>query len=338
MRVNGHNKNTHTLQVIRDDAFSQSHPLVNFVFYAGVLGVTMFCLHPVVLATSFLTALTYGCCVKGWRHVGRLMVSFVIPGFLIVAVLNPAFNHNGVTLLLTLPDGNSVTLEAIVYGIVLASVLAASVVWFVSANAVLTRDKFTHSVGRVFATGALIITLSFRFIPLFTRQFKATLETQRFVGRDIHAGKVRAKVGIALNVTSALFTWSLENAIHVSDSMRVRGYGLHRRTSYSLYRWNRRGLITLTGEIVLLGLTIASMVAGGLHAGYDPVITVSGISGAPTTAWTVVGMVAFGLFELIPLFMRAEESLRWARYEKNQVRLPQASSSAQPRRRNYGVA
>lgn len=301
------------------DSFATSHPLINFLFFVGALGVTMFCLHPVILAISYLSGIAYAICVKGWRHVVRLTATFVLPGFIIVALLNPAFNHYGVTLLLTLPDGNSVTLEAIVYGLALAAVLAASVTWFISANAVLTRDKFTHSVGKIFATGALIISMSFRFIPLFTQHFRSTLEAQRYIGRDIRTARLKEKVSIALNVTSALFTWSLENAIHVSDSMRARGYGSHKRTSYSLYRWNRQGVIIAVMQGVLIVIVIVSILMGGLTASYNPVIAVSGFGAEPATVWTWSGIASFALFSTIPLLMRAEEAVRWSRYERKGI-------------------
>lgn len=37
-----------------DDGFSRCHPLLNFFYFAVVLGFTMFVQHPVFLALSFL--------------------------------------------------------------------------------------------------------------------------------------------------------------------------------------------------------------------------------------------------------------------------------------------
>ena len=41
------------------DAFSRCHPVLNFFYFAVVLGFTMFIQHPVYLAVSFVAATAY---------------------------------------------------------------------------------------------------------------------------------------------------------------------------------------------------------------------------------------------------------------------------------------
>lgn len=301
------------------DPFTQCHPAVNFVFYALVLGVSMACLHPYVLGISFLSALAYGVALRGWRHMGRLLAVFIVPGMIIVALLNPTFNHNGVTLLYTMGNGNSITLESIVFGVALAATLAVATLWFVSLNAVLTRDKFVYAVGRIFPTGALILSMSFRFIPLFARQFRATAVGQKYMGSQSapKASSLIAKLRSALSVTSALFSWSMENAIHVSDSMQARAYGRHRRTSYTSYRWDRRNVGIVVGLVVLAGITIFAISSGGLAAQYDPSLAISGITAAPSTIWTWIGLVSFTLAANFPLGMRLYDAGAWKRYVRS---------------------
>jgi energy-coupling factor transport system permease protein len=308
---------------------------VNFAFYAAVLGISMFCLHPFILGISLISAIIYGGAVRGWRHMARLLGVFIIPGIIIVAILNPTFNHNGVTLLFTLSNGNSITLEAIIYGVALAVTLAVATAWFVSLNVVLTRDKFVYAVGRVFPTAALILSMSFRFIPLFLRQFHDTTISQRYLGRDMRGAHWWEKVRIALTVTSSLFTWSMENAIHVSDSMRARGYGhggKRRRSSYSPQRWDGRNTAVMVTIALLVGIAVGAVASGGLTAQYDPTIVISGVYGAgtadaygaasaaTTSAWTWVGTLAFALLANIPVTLRAYDSHQWRRYEKRSQR------------------
>lgn len=323
--------------MVRTDPFTQCHPLVNFAFFVSVLGISMFCLHPVILVISYLSATLYAIALKGFRHVLTLNAAFIIPGIIVVALINPMFNHNGVTLLYTFDNGNSLTLEAIVYGIVLAGTLAVATSWFVSINAVLTRDKFVYAVGRVFPTASLILSMSFRFIPLFIRQYKATAVSQKYLGsarvRTVSTGKQNwwsrkwQKVRTALAVTSALFTWSLENAIHVSDSMKARAYGRRRRTSYTPYRWDARNVGLLCGIVVGAALVIASILSGGVEAQYDPSIAISGMVEIHATAWTWIGIVVFAVFANLPLTLRGMAALQWRLYERR------ASSGSQADRR-----
>ncbi|MCI1984415.1 MAG: energy-coupling factor transporter transmembrane protein EcfT [Bifidobacteriaceae bacterium] len=298
------------------DSFSVAHPAVNFAFYAAVLGISMFCLHPFVLGISLVSAILYGAFVRGWRHMARLLGVFIVPGIIVVAILNPTFNHNGVTLLFTLSNGNSITLEAIVYGVALAITLAVATAWFVSLNVVLTRDKFVYAVGRVFPTASLILSMSFRFIPLFLRQFHDTTVSQRYLGHDMRSARWWEKIRIALTVTSSLFTWSMENAIHVSDSMRARGYGRRHRSSYSPHRWDTRNVLLLVVIASLAGITIVATANGGLAAQYDPTIVISGIHAAPSGVWTWLGAVAFLLLANVPVAVRLFDVYLWKRYER----------------------
>ena len=106
------------------DAFSGCHPILNFFYFVTVLTFTMFVQHPVFLLISFVGAVIYGVVLNGWKRVLRMNLLGTLPGLLIVTLLNPAFNHYGVTPLLYLENsGNWVTLEALVYGLVLGSIL-----------------------------------------------------------------------------------------------------------------------------------------------------------------------------------------------------------------------
>lgn len=50
------------------DSFSAYHPIVNFVFYGLILGISMFFMHPVLMTISALGALSYVVSLKGKRQ------------------------------------------------------------------------------------------------------------------------------------------------------------------------------------------------------------------------------------------------------------------------------
>ncbi|MBE7055615.1 MAG: energy-coupling factor transporter transmembrane protein EcfT, partial [Ruminococcaceae bacterium] len=45
----------------------------------------------------------------------------MLPALLLMALINPAFNHEGVTILYYLPGGNPLTLESVYYGFLSAT-------------------------------------------------------------------------------------------------------------------------------------------------------------------------------------------------------------------------
>ncbi len=77
------------------DAFSRCHPILNFFYFAVVLGFTMFIQHPVYLAVSFVAATAYSMWLNGVGKVLKINFLLTIPSLLIVALLNPMFNHYG---------------------------------------------------------------------------------------------------------------------------------------------------------------------------------------------------------------------------------------------------
>ena len=73
--------------------------------------------------------------LNGWEKTLKQSFLLTLPGLLIVALLNPMFNHYGVTMLYYVKSsGNWITLEALVYGVVLGAVMFVVIQWFSCYN------------------------------------------------------------------------------------------------------------------------------------------------------------------------------------------------------------
>lgn len=62
---------------------------------------------------------------------------------------------------------------------------------------------------------------------------------------------------------SIVVTWALENALDTADSMKSRGYGLPKRTAFSLFRFTLRDGICLGVLATLGGIVLAGSLTGG---------------------------------------------------------------------------
>ena len=207
--------------------FSSKHPVVLMMYFAAVVLITMLTLSPVILAISAAGALAYFAALRGGREfMGNL--AFYIPLYILIAVTNPLFSHNGETILFFLNDSR-VTLEAVYYGMDMALMLVGVIFWFKCFSEVMTSDKIIYLFGRVIPKLSLILTMSLRFVPLFKQQAVKISRAQKTMG--LYSSKsVTDKVLGGIRVFSALITWALENAIDTADSMKARGYGLGGRT------------------------------------------------------------------------------------------------------------
>ena len=221
------------------DRFASYHPLVNFLYFTMTMGFSMTIGHPLTQGMSFLCACCYGVQTQGKQAV-LFCLKWCLPMMLLTAFMNPAFSHEGVSILLYLPTGNPLTLESILYGLSAGLSLGTLILWFFNFNRVITSDKFIYLFGRLIPALSLVLSMTLRFIPRFKAQLELVKDAQRGMGRDPSQGSLLQRTKSAITVLSILITWALENAIETGDSMRSRGYGLKGRTAFTVYRFDQR--------------------------------------------------------------------------------------------------
>ena len=119
-----------------------------------------------------------------------------------------------------------------------------------------------------------------RFVPKFIKEASVISDGQKCVGRSVENGSLikRAKHGIT--IFSILVTWSLENAIETSDSMKCRGYGEKGRTAFSLYHFDKRDFLCFIFMIITFGAAI-----WGFSNGTQPVLHFLPVLFSPSTSF-----------------------------------------------------
>lgn len=289
---------------MRRDAFYSVHPAVSFAFFAAVMLVTAFVLHPVVTGASLAASCAYTVFLKGRRSVPFLFGA-VVPFIIIVAALNPLFNHAGVTPLFYLWNGNAVTLEAVIYGAVSSCMFAALILWCSCMNSVMSSDKYVHLFGRIIPVLSLVFSMVLRFVPRFFARIKQVSNAQAGLSKPFGKNPLKA-VSLGLGVISATVTWALEGGVTMADSMKSRGYGLPGRTSYSLFRFDRRDVILSVLFLALLAAAVVSAACGGMDFRFYPSIKYSGFG-----LLSAMGCAAFALLTLTPVLMNIVERIRW---------------------------
>ena len=240
------------------DSFTNFHPVVNFVYFTSVLLFSMFFMHPVFQLIALVSATMYMLMIKGVGDGLKFNIKFMLPLIIFMAIMNPLFNHEGVTILTYFKSGNPVTLESILYGIAAAIMFATVIIWFSSYNSVMTSDKVMYLFGSIIPSLSLIFSMVLRFVPRYTEQIKHISDAQKCIGRDVSQGNILQRAKNGIKILSIMVTWALENAIETADSMRSRGYGLKGRTSFSLFRMDRRDKIVLFSMIGLIMIKLSS--------------------------------------------------------------------------------
>ena len=287
------------------DTFADYHPLVNFLYFTLVLAGAIVLLHPLAQVISLVCATVYAVRQEGRKAV-IFSLKFCLPMLLLTALVNPAFNHAGITTLVYLPTGNPLTLESVLYGVSAGAMLATALLWFRSFNRVITSNQFIYLFGRILPALSLLLSMTLRFVPKFKAQMAVVAEGQRSIGRDPAEGSLLRRLRIAVTIVSIMITWSLENAIETADSMKSRGYGLKGRTAFSIYRFNARDRTAMCW----LGFCALYLLAGGLCSAYAfryfPSIRGTELSASVLCFY----FVYFGLC-ITPVVLNAGEERRW---------------------------
>ena len=226
------------------DSFYNYHPTVNLLYFTLTITFSMLLTHPVAQIIALVCAITYAVSIEGKKS-ALFLLKFCLPMVLLTAFINPAFSHEGVTILYYFSNGNPLTLESILYGVGAGAMLVTVVLWFSSFSRVMTSDKFIYLFGKIIPALSLVLSMSLRFVPKFKKQTEIVVEAQRCIGRDISTGSLWQRFKTAVVIMSIMITWALENAIETADSMKSRGYGLRGRTAFSIYRMDDRDKFTL---------------------------------------------------------------------------------------------
>ena len=242
------------------DSFSDYHPFINFMYFVLVIGFSLVLTHPLAQGIGLVCACIYVISIDGKKSV-LFLLKYCLPMVILTAFINPAFNHEGTTILLYFSNGNPLTLESILYGVSAGVMLVTLLLWFTSFHRVMTSDKFIYLFGKVLPALSLVLSMSLRFVPKFKTQMETVTEAQKSIGRDVSNGSLLRRTKTAIVIFSIMITWALENAIETADSMKSRGYGLKGRSAFSIYRFDERDKYTciwflFCGVFLLVGVML----------------------------------------------------------------------------------
>ena len=287
------------------NVFKTYHPLVNFLYFGCVIVFSMFFMNPVCLGISIICAFTYSVVLNGMKAV-KFNLIYMFPLMIMAALINPAFSHEGVTILAYLPSGNPLTMESIIYGIGAAVMLGSVICWFSCYNRVMTSDKFIYLFGRIIPSLSLILSMTLRFVPRFKEQLKVISSAQRAIGKDVSQGSIIQRAKNGLTILSVMTTWALENAVETSDSMKSRGYGLKGRTTFSIFTFTKRDMWALITIIIGTVYVIVGSATGATTFSYYPYI-----KGAPINIYSISVYAVYFALCMLPVFIEGKESYKW---------------------------
>lgn len=285
-------------------AFSRLHPLTSFLYFIGVLYLTMVLQHPVYLATGlFVSYLVLRMYTKLTR---QMIISFIVLLSFMV-ILNPIFVRNGLTNIFSIFN-YPISLEGIVYGLKSGFIIIITLVTFTTFNHVITSNKLLFLFSKILPRGAMLLALALRFLPLFKYRIQQIDEIQTTKGHSLRTGSLKKRAKAGMMYLQVLLSFSLEEALQTADSMKARGYtGKHtHRTSYQYFHFSKKDSLTLA---ILVFFVI--VVVFGKYNGFGNFIYFPRIGTLMLKPEDLVFLSAYLIFISFPVLIEGGSRIKW---------------------------
>ncbi len=273
--------------------FEACHPAVNLLYFAAVIAGTISFRHPVFLGISFLCAFAYSV-----RRAGRKALLFdlaLIPLAVLFALYYSSYHHFGVTELGVNFVGNRLTLESLVYGLVLGFVITGTMIWCVCLFSVFTTDKVVYLFGALSPRLSLFLSVLLRMVPRIRQEARRINTARRGIGRGVDQGSFFRCVRNAVSVFSMLISWAIGALRQASDSMRSRGNALRGRTAFSIYRFDNRDRAFVIALFACVAVTAMAVLLRQTGMIYDPRLLWT-----PLTGMSILFYLGYAVFCLLP--------------------------------------
>ena len=290
--------------------FDSYHPAINLIFFTAVIASAAAFQHPVFLAAAFVCAFVYSVKLNGMR--AFIFNLCLVPLIVLWAFWYGYYHHFGVTALRQNVIGNTITLEAIVYGGTLGIRSASIIMWFSCLHSIFSSDKIVYLFGRISPRLSLFLSIVLRMIPRLRHQAMRISIAQRCIGKGPDQGNILRRIQNRLRIFSILITWLIESAVQTSDSMLSRGHSLRGRTAFSIYRFDARDRTLVIVMFLCIAIVMMGVLFDQTHILYNPRIVMNRV--------TPLSYVFYGVdivFCLLPMLLQTAGERRFERSAAN---------------------
>lgn len=279
------------------------HPLTIFLFFILNMTFTLFTYNPIILGISLIVSLFYSLYYHDFKiFLGN--IGFYLFTILLIVLINPLFNHRGMTILFFLNE-QAITQESIIFGFAIALVLVSIIIWSSIFSYTMDTDRNMYLFSKVSVNLALIVALVLRFIPEMKKKKQEFIDTQTTLGMK-KTKSLSVRLSINYQILLALITWSLEHYLTLSLSMKARGHKQGKRSYYHSYAFTLKDFVIILFGGLLLAFYIYCNYQGHLYFYYYPVI-----GELKFNVFSIILFSASFLFMLAPLIYELGVSLKW---------------------------
>ncbi len=252
--------------------------------------------HPVTLGAELVLIFAAGAAAGVGRELVRGLAWWVLLFALPILLINALVTRNGLTVIArlgTVPvlGPLDVTLEATVYGAILALRALVLVLLFRLFSAGIDPDEVLRMSRRVSLRSALTATLALRVLPMLRRDARRLADAQSC---RPPVGGSAPRVALLRAVTAN----TLDRSLDLAAALELRGYGGARRPARAHRPWSRHDLAFAGAALALLaGTAVAKALALAPFSAYPSLH-------APIAAGTLALAGGLAALALLPFAQR----------------------------------
>lgn len=250
---------------IIESRFYILHPLALLLYFIILFTCTILFSNPIYLLSISIITLSLVLYYTNTKEIALNLKTFLFVGFLFF-ILNPLTIHEGTHVLFYLL-GQPITLEATTYGLYAMILIITMFMIFIVLNFIINNERFLYLFSKITPQISFTISLTLRYITLFTKRLKEIIDVQKTRGTHIKnidskfsLNNIKQKVTQIGTSLKSLLSWSLEEGMTTAEVLKAKNYGTCKRTNYTLFTKNTTDKIMITiysiSIIAIIGLRI----------------------------------------------------------------------------------
>lgn len=265
--------------VIMFMVFSSDNPMVILSTYILTLGITIF--------------------TKSYRKLFNGLFYFA-PFAVLIIIANLIFVTQGSTTLFYI-GSKKLTLESLIYAIVLCFKFLAVIYLFMSFQLMIDSDKAVSYFSSKMPKSTLTLMLIFKLIPGLKNKFYSLKEIYTVRGVDFKVGDNKSKVKSYSEVMTVLLESSLESSFDIGEAAFVRGFLSNKRSVYERESLGKKDILLIISSLLLIIIYILSKIMGFVTFEIYEGVNISNIFNAATIL--ILSMICYITF-LICIFSK----------------------------------
>jgi energy-coupling factor transport system permease protein len=236
------------------------HILTVAVICFSLLVVTFLTNNPVILGSILITSLIIFYSKKSVDKF-KLGLIYFLPFFIVTTAINFLFVGEGRKRLFSIGSKNF-TLEALIYGSVLAFKLLLIIYIFMLISLLLDSDRAVSYFSSKMPKSTLILMIAFKLFNIMKQRIISIKEIYSLRGVNFEGKGLKDKVKSYVPILSILLESSLDGSFDIGEAAYIRGFLSSKRSVYERQRFRSEDYLLIVNSLLLIAVYIIYDILG----------------------------------------------------------------------------